>query len=377
MDVNIPKSIQGAFDRSAHPYHMWDGIQSIPQGLEDILSTNVRRSIQKAAAAMKERAPVHMIGCGTSYFSAIAASYVYHTLPQVLATAADAFEFLAYPPPGLGASVVVGISHTGGTPSVIQSIQSARASSALTIGFTDVDGSALSREADFIVASSLGVEPALPKTRSYCAALLRHYLLAFELARLQGQDVAGLETPLLDSPRIARSILSQHESEIQALAQEQAAKRRIIVVGGGPQLATACEGALKLTESALADADAWELEEAVHGTWASTQSEDLVVILAMEGPGFEKSLRLLNGMRMIEASVWAITNSDREIGEANHLTRLSTQEVPEIFLPLFAILPIYQFTYYLALARKVKPDNMRLSDRRYLQARTFMRETIT
>jgi hypothetical protein len=45
-------------------------------------------------------------------------------------------------------------------------------------------------------------------------------------------------------------------------------------------------------------------------------------------------------------------------------------------MPLFAILPLYQFTYFLALARGIRPDNMQLSDPRYLEARMMMRESI-
>jgi hypothetical protein len=45
-------------------------------------------------------------------------------------------------------------------------------------------------------------------------------------------------------------------------------------------------------------------------------------------------------------------------------------------MPLFAILPLYQYTYFLALAQGIHPDNMRLADPRYLQARMLMRDTI-
>ena len=376
MGADIPKAVQGAFERTAHPYHMWDGIQSIPPGLEDVLSERTRGALREAAGAMLGKAPVHLVGCGTSYFAALASTYVFHAIPEVHSAAADGFEFLAYPPPGLQDSALVGISHTGGTPAVVQSIQMARAVRAVTVGITDVHNSALVSAAALLVPSTLGVEPALPKTRSYTASLLRLYLLAVELARLQGKDVSRFDRVLADSPRTAADLLGSLEAEANHLAQQLGSPRRIVVVGGGPNLATAMEAALKLTESALIGSYAWELEEAVHGTWASTQAGDLIIILAMDGPGFDKCLRLCTGMRTIDANVWVITDTDRAIPDANHVTRIRTPGVPELLSPLFSVLPLYQFTYFLALARGIQPDNMRLADPRYLKARMLMRESL-
>jgi glucosamine--fructose-6-phosphate aminotransferase (isomerizing) len=376
MTLNIPKSVEGAFERTEHPFHMWDGIQSIPDGLEEILSSEMHPAILKAANALQGKSPIHMIGCGSSYFTGLAAGFVFHEVTEVQTTSADAYEFNNYPPPALDKAALIGISHTGGTPVVVQSIRLAKKAGAVTVGYTDVEKSALGREAENVIASKLGIEPALPKTRSFEAALMRHYLLALEMAKAKGKDVTGLFNFLQKGPALAREILGRHENEVKQLASLYPSVRRIIVVGGGPQWATAYEGSLKLTESALMDSSAWELEEAVHGTWASTRSEDLFIILAMEGLGMEKSERLAKAMKLIDAKVWVITDTDKEFAGVDHVTRLSTHGFPELFMPMIAILPLYQFTYFLALTRGIRPDNMQLSDPRYLEARMMIRESI-
>jgi glucosamine--fructose-6-phosphate aminotransferase (isomerizing) len=376
MALNIPKSVEGAFERTAHPFHMWDGIQSIPGALEEMLSPETHPYIERAAAQLKGKTPIHMVGCGTSYFTALAASYVFHAIPQVQTTAANAYEYYAYPPCCLDKSALIGISHTGGTPAVVLSARTAKAAGSVVIGYTDVEKSALAREVEYIIPSKLGVEPALPKTRSYEAALMRHYLLALELAKAEGKDVSSFLSALQKSPKIAGEVLHAHENETKQLAEAVTSVRRIVVSGGGPQWATANEAALKMTESALMDSDAWELEEAVHGTWASTNDKDLVIVLAMEGPSMGKCQKLAKGMKTIGAKVWVITDTQQEFEGVEHVTRLQAQGTPELFMPLFAILPLYQFTYFLALARGIRPDNMQLSDPRYLEARMMMRESI-
>lgn len=373
METQIPESLRPAFERKAHPYHMWDALLSVPQALEDVLSVQSRDAIRRAAEAIKDREPIYLIGCGTSYFSAIAATFVFHSLSSYLAYPYNAFEFSAYPPPHLEKSAVVAISHTGSTPAVIHGVELAQKQGTCVIGLTDDVTSPLARLANYTISGSFGREPALPKTRSYLTALLRHYLLAVELAGCKGRELAQFHSVLLNSSKIAQMVLQSTETQVKELSNAPYPANRMVVVGGGPQVATANEAALKLIETASVDAVAWELEEAVHGTWASTEKGDWVIVLAMKGPGFAGSERLVAGMKAIDVNVWVITNESNGLKGADHVTYLP-DEIPELFMPLFAILPLYQFAYHLALVRAIHPDIMRLDDPRYLKARMIMRQ---
>ena len=57
MKPEIPASLAKIFERQAHPYHMWDGIQSIPAGIEDILSPHSVSAIHDAAGALHTHLP--------------------------------------------------------------------------------------------------------------------------------------------------------------------------------------------------------------------------------------------------------------------------------------------------------------------------------
>lgn len=376
MSENIPAGIQAAFERSQHPFLMWEGIQSIPDGLADFLSEPVRNRIRQAAQAIKERSVVHLVGCGTSYFAAVGGTYLFQELAGCLSTASDAFEFFAYPPARLDEAAVIGISHTGTTKSVIQALELARQGGALTLGITDGSRSAIQQQADFCIPSRLGLERSLPKTRSYLSSVLRIYLLAVELAGLQGKDYSEFETVLLDSARVARRVLDDAENSMRELAHTfKSGPRRIVLVGAGPQLATAMEGALKLTEAALMNSVAIQAEEFAHGAWYSVQASDLIIFLATRGPSFEKLLKLERAMRLVGASTWLITD-DAQGTDGSGFRTLLPQGIPAALLPLYAILPIYQFTYFLALELGLRPDNLNLSDPHFMAARTLMRESV-
>jgi glutamine---fructose-6-phosphate transaminase (isomerizing) len=375
MQNELPVALTHIFERQEHPFHMWDGIQSIAAGLEDIQAPQVLAAINDSAASMLSKSPIHLMGCGTSYFASIAIAHAIQAMAGLAAYPWQAFEFLAYPPVGIEKSTVVGISHTGSTPPVVRAVEMGRKLGACTVGYSDGIPSALTRASQWVIPSSMGTEPALPKTRSYTSTLMRGYLHALALARLNGRDTGAWEAALQRAPQLTRQALAQSEEQVRELAGRWYTCRRAVVSGGGPQHATAQEGMLKLTESAMFSSTSWEIEEAVHGTWASTVEDDLFILPAMDGPSFEATVRLAEGMKAIGAKVWLLTNRSWPGAEMDAITCLPEGE-PEMFMPLYAILPIYQFSYFAALCKHISPDTMRMSDPRFLEARKLMRSTI-
>jgi glucosamine--fructose-6-phosphate aminotransferase (isomerizing) len=357
-----------ALGRSRHPFLMWEGVSSVPATLRGTLRPERRGEVVRAAETLDGVEAVHLIGCGTSYFSAIAATYALPKIAGVPAVAHDAFEFAAYPPAGLERAALIAISHTGGTESVLAALSTARRRGAVTIGLTDVAWSPVAEAATYTILGEGGREPALPKTRSYVASLLKHYLLAAEMAARRERNADPYRRALDASPETAARVLDEFAAQTQRLAAAAAGRSRMFVIGAGPNLATAHEGALKLQETAHVPAHAWELEEAMHGPWVSIDPGDLVVLLALKGPSFSKAIGFAAALEQIGAEVWMITDAPNSILHVAHSTRLAIA-VPECLTPLYAVLPLYQFAYHVALARGVRPDAMRLDDRRYLAAR--------
>lgn len=368
MNKQVPEYVQVALERSSHPFHMWDGIVSIPDTLASVLTSEVQKTVQKAAADMSKAEFVHLLGCGSSYFSGIAGTYTLNKIAEIPAQAHSAWEFASYPPAGLNRSALIAISHTGGTPVVLDSVTLAAKSGAPTIGLTDVPGSALERAASHVLLGGGGREPALPKTRSYVASLLKHYLLAVEAGAIKGQNVSPLRDTLNAAPRVAGDVLQESEELAKQIGMNLEERSQVFMLGAGPNVATAYEGVLKLQETVQVSAHGWELEEGMHGPWVTIEPGDLVIVLAMSGPSLEKAKALISSLSSVGAKVWAITDDTTAIPGAAYETR-TPNDVPEYFSPLYTILPLYQFTYYLALGRGIRPDAMRLTDEKYLNAR--------
>lgn len=370
--MEIPTYLKSAFTRNKHPYLMRDGIQKIPHAINDIM---MNIDIQGIIDLVKNRNKYYLVGCGTSLFAAQAATYAFQSVTKATAVALNAFEFNAYPPRDLEDCAVIGISHSGGTPVTYDSMKMAKSKNIPVIGITDKKGSVLEETADLCLITSLGTEPALPKTWSYIASLVRLYLISLAKSKSEGSDIQSFIQQLKSMVKTSQQLIEQLEPEIQSFANSQSDHKHFAISGGGPLLSTANEGALKLTEAALVHSIGWEIEEAAHGAWVSTGENDWVVVNAVQGPSMEKALKLAEGMKAIDAKVWVITNQPYRFRGVDRITGLPDQ-YSEWLMPVLTIIPLYLFTYYLSLSCGINPDIMRLDDQRYMNARQVMRQTI-
>lgn len=367
MTLNIPDKMKPAFERSSHPFHVWDGLVSTPKSLENVLADNVEK-IKEIARNAKNRDYIHFIGCGSSYFSSIAGTYFFHEVAKIPSSAYEAYEYSAYPVPTNGKGLMVAISHTGSTPVVLDSINNVTADKFTTIGLTDVESSLLASTANYVLVDKNGLEKAIPKTRSYVASLLKHFLLATEIAAVRNHDVSDILNALKESPKVAEDVLKKSETFTKQLASTMKNLSRVYAIGAGPNTATAYEAALKLQETVQIPANGWQLEEGMHGPWVSMKENDLVIVIAAKGPSLEKTNKFISSIKKIGTKVWVITNEQEGNPDADYITYLPTT-IPEVVSPLYSILPIYQFAYQLALARSIHPDIMGLDNGRYLETR--------
>ncbi|MCE7004212.1 SIS domain-containing protein [Kibdelosporangium philippinense] len=334
-------------------YQMWGGILAIPDALR-----HSPIGLGIAAEAVASRQSIDLIGCGTSHFAAIAIAHAFQNFAGITARVHNAFEYAAYPPPH--PDTLIALSHTGTTADVMAAVTS---HTGLSVALTDAPMSPLAQACDHVLVGPGGLEPPLTKTRSYATTLARGYALALAVARLLGRPVPAMEKTLAQAGDLAAFTLATNSADATALASRFASASRIVVVGGGPELATAREGALKVTEAAAMHSEAWQVEEAAHGTWASTEPGELVIVLAPHGRSEAHAHRIAEGMRLVGAEVW--------------LLRDSLPDVDEMLMPLFSVLPLYVFAYRLALARGLNPDIMRTNESKHRAAREIMRRSVT
>ncbi|HAF61352.1 MAG TPA: hypothetical protein DCK95_03385 [Anaerolineaceae bacterium] len=379
MTKNVPSYMKKAFERTAHPYYYYESLFSTPEALQEVLSERSISTIKEAAQLLKDKKAIYFVGNGTSYYDAVAGPYAMNYFTDINSWSRPSYDFYNYPPSQLGKDcAVVGISHSGSTFETVKALKMMQAAGVTTIAITDKDDSEVFNYADAVLYNDV-MENQGPKTKSFVASILRTHLLALFVAEANGKDISKDMSAYQKAPEIARQVLQENEAVIKDFAQKRKDINltRFAVAGTGFQYADACEGALKMTEAALVHSVCWELEECIHGHWYSIQPHELVMVLAIEGSTLEKSKDLIKGLKVINADFWVITNSADDFPEAGFVTRIP-EGLPEYVYPLFTILPLYTFTYYLTLAiGKSHLDHGPYDTQEFMDARLVFRESET
>jgi glucosamine--fructose-6-phosphate aminotransferase (isomerizing) len=151
-----------------------------------------------------------------------------------------------------------------------------------------------------------------------------------------------------------------------------AARRRFWFVGGGPNAATAREGALKLSETAWLPAVAFEPESFLHGPSAALEAEDALVLIAPPGPARARALDVARAARAIGAEVLVLAREDDREAAAVAGETIALPEVDEALSPILAVVPLQLLAYHVAVARGRNPDLLRADDPAHARARAAL-----
>jgi glucosamine--fructose-6-phosphate aminotransferase (isomerizing) len=314
-----------------------------------------------AGAAERLRAMDHVVvtGIGTSWHAALAGELMLARAGRLghRVRAIPAFELGAYWAEPLPRTGVVAISHRGAARSARRALESAR--DGVGVAVTGKNAEGLPGAA--FTLRTVELEASRAHTVSYTAALALLALLAAEVGRDDEfrHGVDGL-------PDHLALLLGQESWE--EMAKRFAGRRRYWCVGGGPNTATALEGALKLAETSYATACGFGSEQFLHGPCAAMTADDLLILVAPPGPSHARGVDAARVAREVGTPVLAIVGEgDREL-QALAAETVEIAEVPELLSPILAVVPLQLLAYHLAIESMTNPDTMRAHEPVYARA---------
>ena len=159
----------------------------------------------------------------------------------------------------LDGALVIAISQSGASPDVVETVQAARCSGAVTVALVNVEDSELAQAAEWVLPLHCGPERAVAATKSYLASL--HALLPL-LAELT--DDAGLRASLDRLPQVCEQTL-ELEGQARELAERYRFAENLIVLSRGLHFGVGLEAALKMKETSGLHAEAYSAAEFSHG----------------------------------------------------------------------------------------------------------------
>ncbi len=306
--------------------------------------------------ALKEADRLYIIAAGTSYHAGLVGKQYFEKMAKIPVEVHISSEF-GYNMPLLSEKpLFIFISQSGETADSRQVLVKIKEMGYKALTVTNVQGSTLSREADYTLLLHAGPEIAVASTKAYVAQIAVLAIAADALAKAKGIDVGfnlkqdlaivanGIQT-LIDS----KDVMEQIAEDFLKIA------RNAFFIGRNMDFYVSLEGALKLKEISYIQAEGFAGGELKHGTIALIEEGTPVFALVTQK---DVALNIRGNVKEVVArganACIISTEATKEEGDT-----LVIPTVNELLAPLVSVVPLQLISYYAALHRRCDVDKPR------------------
>jgi glucosamine--fructose-6-phosphate aminotransferase (isomerizing) len=315
---------------------------------------------QNARAWFDKAQAVHLVACGSSHHAAGVAKQWIESWAQIPCFVSIASEYRIFEPIVLPNTVFMTISQSGETLDTLAALRFAKQKGYLAyVTICNVPHSTLARESDAILYTRAGVEIGVASTKGFLTQLLGLLMFSICLSRRHVKtllDESELVQALKTLPRLIQQALDI-ETEIQLLAQLFVEKQHALFLGRGAMYPMAQEGALKLKEISYIHAEAYPAGELKHGPLALVDEKMPVIVLAPQGPLFEKMLASIQEVSARGGEMF-IFSDDRKGFELQY-HHCTLPKVHPALQPLIFTIPMQLLAYHIGVLRGTDVDKPR------------------
>ena len=307
---------------------------------------------------------IHIVACGTAYHSGLVGRTVFEKLAKIPVEVEIASEFRYREPMLDSDTLVIAISQSGETADTKAALEEAQAKGCKVLAITNVTGSAVAREADYVFYLDAGPEISVASTKAYTTMLLAQYLIGIYLADLRGtissDEYKFLLHELAMLPQYTEKVISEEmTAELKKAAEDYKNVEDLFFVGRGFDWAIALEGALKLKEISYIHAEAYAAGELKHGTLALITAETPVIALAVQGKTYDKTLSNIKEIKARDARVLALVKEgDTQMQKVADKV-LYLPALDDVVMPILTVIPLQLIAYYTAKFRGCSIDQPR------------------
>ncbi len=310
------------------------------------------------------RAPkITIVACGTSWHAGLVGKYLIEQLARIPVDLEYASEFRYRKPPIHNNDVIIAISQSGETADTLAAIELAKEMGALTLGIVNVVGSSIARTTDAGIYTHAGPEISVASTKAFSTQVTVLSLMALRFAQQLGTipraELHKLYEQMAQLPEWTAQALKD-QGDIKAAVEQIITTPVSLYLGRGSSYPVALEGALKLKEISYVPAEAYAAGEMKHGPIALIdEGTPVVVIIPTDHELREKVVSNIQEVRARGAYVIGITSDTSDDIKAQCDAVLPIPEVPELFMPIIASVPLQLIAYHSALALEKDVDKPR------------------
>jgi glucosamine--fructose-6-phosphate aminotransferase (isomerizing) len=349
-------------EKGTYPHYMLKEIDEQPAVLRKIIGNyrneNGELTVdEEIRQAMVDTDRVYIIAAGTSYHAGLLGKQYIEKIAQIPVEVHISSEFSYNTPLLSGKPLFIFISQSGETADSRAVLVQIKEMGYKALTVTNVQGSTLSREADFTLLLHAGPEIAVASTKAYTAQVAVLSILARDAARAKGIEIDYDLSKELGIVASAMETLCDDKEEMEKIAREYlSTTRNCFFIGRGIDYYVGMEGALKLKEISYIQAEGFAGGELKHGTIALIEEGTPIIALATQeivNLGIRGNVKevVARGANPCIISMKGLDESDDRY--------VISADVHELFTPLLSVIPVQLISYYAALHRECDVDKPR------------------
>lgn len=300
---------------------------------------------------LKEINRVILLACGTASYAARTGEYMLEEYAGI-PTEVDLCSEFRYRKPVLNKkTATIFVSQSGETADNLAALKEMKGKEILTLGITNVVGSAQARDTDAGIYIRSGPEIAVASTKAFVGQLTALAMLTVYLGRqrdmalVMGQRIVS---ELAKLPDLARQILKS-APEIQKIVEKYKDYKNFWYIGRKYNYPIAMEGALKLKELSYLHAEGVASGELKHGSLALVDENFPTIAIATSDSVYDKVISNIQEIRARMGPVLAIATEGNE--EIKKLVDdvIYIPKTLEMLTPILSVIPLHLFAYYMAV----------------------------
>jgi len=305
---------------------------------------------------------ISLVACGTASYAAMVGKYMIEQMAGIPCEVDLASEF-RYRKPILGEGcLVIPVSQSGETADTLAALREGRDQGARVLAVCNVRESTIARESDDVLYTQAGPEIGVASTKAFVTQCVALYLIALKLGiargRVQDDEIRERLHDLMRLPRLVEEVL-QLDAAVLEIARKYFKAEDFLFLGRGIMFPIAMEGALKLKEISYIHAEGYAAGEMKHGPIALIDEKMPVVVIANQGPLYEKLISNLEQVRARDGQVIAIaTEGDQQIeSKANEVIYI--KDLGDFLTSILATIPLQLLAYHIATLKGTDVDQPR------------------
>ncbi|QSZ41426.1 glutamine--fructose-6-phosphate transaminase (isomerizing) [Sulfurimonas aquatica] len=284
---------------------------------------------------------IKLCACGTSYHSALSASYMFERYSKIKTSVEVASEFRYREPIMTNDTLFIVISQSGETADTLETLKMAKKAGLKTLVICNVDNSSMVRLADSSILTRAGVEKGVASTKAFATQVTIFWMLSLYVAKLKNSltsdEIASQIHLLREVPASVKVSDAMHE-KIKRLSKRYLHGHGFFFIGRDVFYPLALEGALKLKEISYLHAEGYPSGEMKHGPIALADPELFTIALLPQHLLYEKSKSNVEELSARDSTICAI--SPIEFDKADDYIR--TKEHAHYMLEFFEMMVAVQ-----------------------------------